>query len=131
LHLQCGDTFLLPKSAKATEHLWIIVTEVDEASGTAVCVNVTTKRDGSELTVVLDVGDHEYIKHKSVIHFADAREIQIELVEKLLAGRSAGFVSERHAPCSEALLTRIRQGLLTSRMTPREIKEKCAALWNC
>jgi hypothetical protein len=129
LTLKCGDTFLLPKSASATEHLWIIVTEVDQTSGTAVCVNVTSKRDDSETTVVLSVGDHRFIKHESVVRFADAREMKMELVEKLLSGRPTQFVGTLHDPCSETLLAKIRKGLLDSEMTPKEIKRKCKALW--
>ena len=127
--LQCGDTFLLPKSAYATEHLWIIVTEIDPQSGSAVCVNVTTKRDDSETTVVLNIGDHRFIKHESVVRFGDAREMKIDLVEKLLSGRPSQFVGVLHDPCSEKLLARIRQGLLDSPMTPKEIKRKCKLLW--
>ncbi len=98
-------------------------------SGTAVCVNVTTKRDDSETTVVLTAADHRFIKHESVVRFSDAREMKIELVEKLLSSRPGQFVGVLHDPCSEKLLARIRQGLLDSPMTPKEIKRKCKEIW--
>ena len=106
------------------------MTEVDQTSGTAVCVNVTSKRDDSETTVVLSVGDHRFIKHESVVRFADAREMKMEMVEKLLSGRPTQFVGRLHDPCSETLLAKIRKGLLDSEMTPKEIKRKCKALWS-
>jgi hypothetical protein len=63
------------------------------------------------------------------VRFSDAREMKMDLVEKLLSGRSSQFVGALHDPCSEKLLARIRQGLLDSSMTPKEIKRKCKMLW--
>ena len=82
--LKCGDTFLLPKSSSDIEHLWIVIAEVDVVMKKAVCVNVTTRKSHSDISCVLDVGDHPFVKWPSVIFYQDAREIDLSLVEKAL-----------------------------------------------
>lgn len=129
LPLNCGDTFLIPKSARDTEHLWIIVTEIDATTSKAVCVNVTTRQSYSDTTLVLQVGDHAFIKHESVVNYLDAREMPINLVEQALQTRTNQFVCEPRDPCSVALLNRIQQGLITSKQTPKDIKARCKRLW--
>jgi hypothetical protein len=69
LPLKCGDTFLIPKNARATEHLWVIVTEIDVATNKAICVNITARQSHSETTCILKPGDHSFIRHESVINF--------------------------------------------------------------
>jgi len=129
LPLQCGDTFLIPKNSKATEHLWVIVTEVDAVSNTAVCVNVTTRQSHSDTTCILVPGDHPFVRHESVINFSDAREMPINLVEQALQTRTKQFVCQPHDPCDAALLVRIQQGLLNSKQTPKGIKAHCKKVW--
>jgi hypothetical protein len=129
LPLQSGDAFLLPKSSADTEHLWIIVTEVDAVNSKAVCVNVTTRRPHSDLTAILKVGDHPFIKHESVINYQDAREMPIDVVEQALATGTTQFVCIQLDPASEDLLKRVRQGLIDSKLTPKGIKAHCRKLW--
>ena len=111
----------------------MIVTEVDPATKLAICVNVTSKQSHSDTTLVLVPGDHRFIKHDSVIMYADAREMRIDLVEQALSialGKPTNqFVCQAHDPCTPALLERIRQGLLASKQTPKGIKQKCKDLW--
>lgn len=71
--LSCGDTFLIPKSVNAVEHLWIVVTDPDPATFQSVCVNVTTSTGKFEKLVTLLPGDHPFIKHESVVFYADAQ----------------------------------------------------------
>jgi hypothetical protein len=130
LPLQCGDTFLLPRSSAETEHLWIVLTEVDASTRKAVCVNVTTRRHHSDLTLILNSGDHPFIKHESVINYQDAREMPIDAVEQALAARTAQFVCVQREPASEDLLKRVRQGLIDSKQTPKGIKAYCRKLWS-
>ena len=129
LPLTCGDTFLIPKSARETEHLWIIVTEIDAITKKAVCVNVTTRQNHSDTTLVLQVGDHAFLKHESVVNYSDAREMPINLVEQALQNRTTQFVCQLRDPCSATLLKRIQQGLIASKQTPKDIKARCKNLW--
>jgi hypothetical protein len=119
--LTCGDTFLIPKRGTDTEHLWIVITEPD-ADANAVCVSVTTKRSYSDTTVVLSVGDHPFVKHESVIHYADARILDLRTVEAALDANTRSFVCVSHKPCSDSLLARVQDGLLKSPYPTKGIK---------
>ena len=105
------------------------MTEVDAATGIAVCVNVTSKQSHSDTTLVLKAGDHRFITHESVINYQDAREMPINLVEQALVKKTEQFVCTAHDPYSEELLQRIRDGLIASKQTPKGIKAKCKRQW--
>ena len=129
--LTCGDTFLLPKSADAVEHLWIVLTDPDPQSNQAVCVNVTTRQSHSETTVVLQPGDHPFIRHESVVHYADADFLNMEMIDRVLSTTTKQrFVCQPHARCSPELLKRIQNGLLASKLAKRKIKDYCFACWS-
>jgi len=83
----------------------IVITQPD-ADANAVCVSVTTQRSYSDVTVFLKVGDHPFIKHESVIHYADARILDLRKVQAALDAKTRTFICRRHEPCSESLLTR-------------------------
>jgi len=128
--LRCGDTFLLPKLSHLVEHLWIIITEPEPETNRAACVNITTRQRHSETTVVLQVGDHPFIKKgESVVYYVDAKILDLNLVEKILETKTAQFTCAQHQPCSAALLKRIQGGLLESKFASNGIKEYCAARW--
>jgi hypothetical protein len=119
--LTCGDTFLIPKRGEDIEHLWIVITEPD-ADANAVCVSVTTRRSYSDTTVVLGVGDHPFITHESVIHYVDARILDLRKVQAALDARTRTFICRSHKPCSEVLLARVQDGLLKSPYPTKGVK---------
>lgn len=117
--LGSGDTFLLPKPGRGSiEHLWIVLTDPD-SNHKALCVNITTKQDHSDLTLILNAGDHPFVRHESVIHYPDARLLDLQLVHTALNG---GATCTQHAKCSASLLQRVREGLMRSRLTPKVCK---------
>ena len=126
--LKAGDTFLLPKPGRI-EHLWIVLTIPDQ-DNKAVCVNVTSKRDDSDETLVLKPGDHPFITKESVVHYEDARVMDLTLVNQLLARGSDRFVCEQRECCTYAILDRVRAGLLQSKRTPTGIKRHCKDAWH-
>ena len=119
----------MPKSSEATEHLWIIVAEIDAASGKAVCVNVTTEQYDSDKSCQLNKGDHSFVSHPSVIYYKDARELDLTLVEIAITSGIKKFICKPHDPCSPELLKRVQQGLIASKETPKGIKATCKQLW--
>jgi mRNA-degrading endonuclease toxin of MazEF toxin-antitoxin module len=114
-----------PGDPYAKDHLWIVLTEPHGNPGEVVIVSLTTKRSGSDLTVILHPGDHSFIKHETVVSYMDSRKVEEgNLVSLLAMGRD-----RRHDDCSEELLAHIRQGLLDSPFTPNKIKTYCAERW--
>lgn len=126
--LKRGDAVAMPKPGRVTSHLWIILTDLD-GDGKVVIVNVTSLRpDTADKTTVLRAGDHPFIKHDSVVYYADARFADANQIEAGLGMNSPLFV--QHPSCSELLIKRISEGLLTSEFTPNGIVAYCQKLWS-
>ncbi|MGH9402023.1 MAG: hypothetical protein ACRD2P_07955 [Terriglobia bacterium] len=113
------------KPVGGSPHLWIIITPPN-SNGDVAMVNVTTVRPGSDVTVIINAGEHHRITHRSVVFFQDARTTKEELVRK---GIQLG-VCEKCDPCSPELLKRIQNGLFASKFTPRKIIDFCRACWS-
>ena len=118
--LKCGDTVYMPKLQGGIPHLWILITEPDEAGGVAM-VNITTPKSGADETVILDRGDHHRITHRSVVYYVDAKIVSVDSIEAAING---GVCVQCDA-CSLSLLRRIQAGVSKSRFTPRKVIEYC------
>lgn len=116
--MKAGDTFLAGKDEDEKLHLRIVVTEPN-AEGEVAVVSVTTRRNRSEGLVVLQVGDHPFIRHESVIAFAYAEITSVAGIERAIA---AGTARTRE-PASVALLKRVQAGLLDSDFTPNGVRQ--------
>lgn len=113
-----GSTFIL------RGHLWVIVAILPGPPERAVTVNITTKRQGSDLTVTLKSGDHDFIKHDTVVNYSDARTFAktdlIDRIEKRLF--------EQRNPFDQEILGAIQEGLFASPFTPKNIKNSCTGV---
>ena len=128
--LSCGQTFIAPVTSKATEHLWIILTDPNE-QGKAVCVNVSSRKSSCpDLTLLLNVGDHPFITRPSFVYYAEAAFLDLSLVEQLIKHNSTRINCKAHAAVKGELLKKIRDGLVRSKQTPNDIKAYCKSLWN-
>jgi hypothetical protein len=77
--------------------------------------NVTTRRPHSDPTTVLNVGDHSFIQHESVIYYARASMIRYTNVELVFRhGRSL-------EPLKPDVLARVQAGLIASPHTPDDM----------
>lgn len=114
-----GDTVLLPKPNQPIPHLWVILTKPDKITTEIVTVNLTTKRDYSDTTVVLNKYDHPFINHPTVINFADARLVKIDNLTR--AVESGYFRTGK--PFTPSVLKIIQEGLMESFHTPKKIKD--------
>lgn len=92
-------------------------------------MNVTTCRPHSDRTTILNVRDHEFIRHESVIYYADARFIKLARIVDLIDNKQRNVICRKRTACKEEVLTRICDGLLVSRYTPKRIKAYCQQLW--
>jgi hypothetical protein len=126
--LKRGDTFLAPTTSAGTEHLWIIITEPD-AEGKAVAVSITTQRSHSETTVTLNVGEHPFIKHPSVVSYTHARIIDVKAVLAAIQRQPRQYVCRAHAPCTPELLEKIQTGMTRTKDAEKAIKQRCMSEW--
>lgn len=113
-----GDTFILPKPGGAKEHLWALVTAPDPQTGEAIMVNLTTQRPHSDSTTILQPGEHPFVVRPTVVFYADARLVEVRLLEN---GLRQG-IGRKHERLSAEILHRIQVGLLVSPFTPEKIK---------
>jgi hypothetical protein len=127
--LSSGDTFLIPERTDGTEHLYVVLTDPEPGSNRAVCVNFTGKTVYSDTTLVLNVGDHPFITKETVVFYQRAKFLNLSAVEAALNAHTNGIVCKPHDPCDGPLLERIRDGLLRSKLTPKDIKRYCEAAW--
>jgi len=118
-----GDSFMLPKPGQETEHLWVLITNPDPATHEAIMVNVTTQRPHSETTTILNPGDHPFVQKPSVISYADARKVDVRLLDDSV--RRGSF--RAHVRFQSAVLKRIQDGVLKSALTPKKIKDAYSA----
>ena len=116
--LAAGHTFLLRKATHLFNHLWIILLD-PEVSGRTLMVNLTSRKPqlNQDLTVILQVGEHPYLTQESIVNYGDARCVETHLVEQSF---SIGL-GVPNDPCSPELLRKIRDGLLSSELTPKEM----------
>jgi len=89
------------------EHLFVVVAPILNKEGWFLCVNITTKRDGSDTTCEVHQHEHPNLsKPVSVVVYSQARELPIALIKRL--------TGEQQLPkMSDALLLRIQQAPLT------------------
>jgi len=113
-----GDTYLLRKPNQEVGHLWVVLTGLDEATGKVIVVNLTTLRAGSDTTVILKRGDHDFIEHETVVFYLDAQWVPAVALEAAVNQRAG----RRLAPFRADVLERICAGLLVSKFTPKQIK---------
>lgn len=114
--LNCGDTFYAADTEDDEPHLCIVITPPE--AGDVVVVSVTTRRRKSETLVCLEVGDHPFIQHPSVIAYAYSRIRSVDEIE--LAVKSGN--AKMREPVSSELLRRIRAGLRDSDFTPNGVR---------
>jgi hypothetical protein len=118
-----GDCFWVQTRLELVEHLWILVTDPNPINNSAIWVNVTTARLGSDRTKVLNPGDHPAIRHESVIFYSGAKLVDLTKLESLI---QAG-VARKTANCSRSLLVEIQAGLLNSKFTSKRIQNSFKA----
>jgi len=108
--LSVGDTFLIPTPPRFNaEHLFIIIA-IEKSSHKALMVNVTSYKEGCDGSCILNVGEHPFLTHRSVINYADARITTVGAIEESLKQKFFKI----HEPVSSDLLKKIQQGGLNS-----------------
>ncbi len=108
-----GFAFLSPTPKYPnTFHLYIIISIVDTK---ALLVNVTTKKASSDVSCVLQVGDHDFITRESVINYGDAKIAEIDKLKEAIDKRY--FKPQK--PITDDLLIRILKGARNSKAFPQ------------
>lgn len=106
-----GDTFQLVNCAD--QHLWIIISDPSLNAEHVLFVNITTHDPREDQTVILVVGDHSFIQHRSCVRYSGARVCSDANLETL---KSTNLLN-LHEPVDPPLLQRLRDGAIDSPRT--------------
>ena len=113
-----GATYKIPDLGNGVPHLWVVLTDPDE-NGEVAMVSLTTRRKGSDDTVILDSHDHPFVIRETAVSYGNAMCAAVQnLTNAVCVG--AAFM---HRPVSQDLLTRIQDGAQRSPHTPKDVKE--------
>lgn len=106
--MNAGDAFKLV--GVADQHLWIVLSDPSIDSTRVLIVNLTTYDRYEDQAVILNIGDHPFVAHKTCVAYSRARMASDAQLEQL---RTSGKLTP-YTPVSRELLERLRLGALTS-----------------
>ena len=125
---QAGDTFLmggLNQNFKKL-HLYIVLCDAAGSPPTILAVPLNTLNMQTDTTLVLQPGDHPFIRHDTSVSFNLLVAFNVEMITRLEEMKGEHF--QRHVPVTADLLKRIIKGALHSDETPtrmvRALKER-------
>ena len=109
--LKAGDSFRFA-DGRDGGHLWLVIS--NSQLDPVVVVSVTTWRPDKDQNCVLNVGDHQFLKHKSCIAYDLAKCVS---PDKLRLWLDQGEIVI-HDPASPELVFRLLDGAAASRRIP-------------
>ncbi len=117
----CGKTYLMPHPRTQIQHLYIVICHSANKDEEVLMVNITTARNNidQEKCCCLNVGDHTFVNHESVINYEDA------LCPKggeILEAVNNGIIVA-HDDVSAVLLQRIQDGAKISEAIQNKMKK--------
>ena len=116
--MRAGDCFLIG-GHWLTPHLWIVLTEPSGDPARVLIASCTSRRSWSDDTVVLNRGDHPFIRHETVIAYAQIRIVESRVIEfQLYRGKITSKERMRRA-----VLDRVVEAVLASDNTTGKCKQ--------
>ncbi len=119
--IRAGSSIYFSTHEIPNPHLHFILTDPDGNPEEVVAVMVCTAKWHTDKTVVLEPGDHPFIRHRSSVQFGGADFLPVGKVQNLIKNKKC-FLKE---DMSAGLLQRVRAGLLKSIHTKNWVKEYC------
>ncbi|MDO9027511.1 MAG: hypothetical protein Q7U68_01430 [Candidatus Roizmanbacteria bacterium] len=101
-------------------HLFVIILDCEEHTRNTIIVYVRTVRSPKvDRTTILNLGDHDFIKHESHIEYRQAQIVSVDdLDQMILEGKAQPM-----APMKADAFKRICDGIMKSPFTPYEVRE--------
>lgn len=117
--ISAGETIL---HFDVENHLYIVLTP-EMTDHTVALVNLTShgrpKYTDHRRCFVVRADEHPWLRHDSCINY---RRAVVNPIAPLIKAKNEGTLSQ-DAPCTPDLLRRIQEGALSSRETPRDVRE--------
>lgn len=115
--LPCGYAYLDGNDAQEDYHLHIIASVPDQA-GFVIVVSVSTVYRFADKTVLIQAGEHPWLRHESFVSYNFAKLQRSSEIE----ARLVKLPKMIKAACSKELLKRIQAGILESEQTENGVK---------
>jgi hypothetical protein len=119
--LGSGRTLLLSEPPLYNPHLWIILTDPDGKPPEVVAVMLRTVTSFTDQTLVLQPGEHPFVKHPTSVHYSTTRRFRVAAI---LTAIQSGRCHLREDATAD-LLQRAQAGLIASPFTVNAIREHC------
>ena len=113
-----GDCFLLDNPTNNRKHLYIVISNQSNQDR-ILLVNVTTYKTGKDTSCILESGDHPFIKHKSIINYAEP----LEPVHDPFEGFVNRNIIQRAKSISKVVLRKVQEGAKVSPALPRKFRK--------
>ena len=116
--MQAGECFLIGGHG-LTPHLWIVLTQPAGDPARVLIASCTSRKPWSDDTILLDRGDHPFIRHETVIAYTEVRIVEVRVIEfQLGVGKIA-----RKERMRRAVLDRVVRAVLNSTNTAAKFKQ--------
>ena len=116
--MQAGECFLIGGHG-LTPHLWIVLTQPSGDPARVLIASCTSRKPWSDDTILLDRGDHPFIRHETVIAYTEVRIVEVRVIEfQLGVGKIA-----RKERMRRAVLDRVVRAVLNSTNTAAKFKQ--------
>ena len=116
--MSLGTTFKIIGDT-ADDHLWMVISHPCAKTNKCVLVNLTGWIRVGDQTCLVDVGEHPYVKKRSLVFYPGARMYTPEYITKL---RQAGLLDDRE-DLAPGLLKKVQIGSILSPHFPIIPKE--------
>jgi hypothetical protein len=119
--IAAGTALLLSEPPLFKPHLWFVLTDPEGQPETVVVVMMVTAKKHTDTTVLLQPGDHPFVKHESSVHYSSAKWFRVSALTKAMQNGRC-HLKETMSP---KLLARVRKGLLESAYTIHAVSDYC------
>ncbi|MBM3321440.1 MAG: hypothetical protein FJY73_12260 [Candidatus Eisenbacteria bacterium] len=119
--IHASQSLYLRGRGEPKPHLWFILTNPEGDPPQVVAVMLQTATRFTDETVVLQPGEHSFVRHASSVHYSTAKYFSVPAISRALRTGECHLRED----VSESLLEKLRAGLLDSPFTVNAIKEYC------
>jgi len=112
--MNVGEVFLIPDGIGIHRYFVLAVLK----DGSLVMCHFTSRGARSDLTCIVQAGEHSSIDRETVVRYDQAHVCAADRITNL-----ESVITKKLDPLSEELFARVRQGALDSSQTPDYIKD--------
>ncbi len=116
-----GRSLLIYPDTDSKPHVWFVLTDPVGMPGKVVAVMIQSAKPYTDSTVLLEHGDHPFIRHQTSVSFGQATFFTLEKLQRYFQKGMCHLLQDMSA----ALLDKVRKGLLASARTPHSIRAYC------